>query len=185
MASRRVPRSFAKERPAADRDGRATSGNPRGRTRGRKREIPHDHVLGQMVTIREDGRERQVTAAEAFLLQLTKKGLEGCSASARASLASIEQARALRHDSIDRPKILRVVLVASGHSHIAEKLGIGTSANRTDKRRVRFHLKPWIVQAAVDRMKANQLDLAAQAIVVASTRTPENVEWPDWWTVRA
>ena len=29
-----------------------------------------------MVTIREDGRERRVTAAEAFLLQLTQKGLD-------------------------------------------------------------------------------------------------------------
>lgn len=51
------------------------SGNPHGRPRNRRREIPYDAVLGQMVTIREDGRERRVTAAEAFLLQLTQKAL--------------------------------------------------------------------------------------------------------------
>ena len=37
-----------------------------------------------MVTIREGGVERRVPADEAFLLQLTKRGLEGDSAAARA-----------------------------------------------------------------------------------------------------
>ena len=46
-----------------------------------------------MVTIREGGTARRVTAAEAFLLQLTKRGLEGDDAAARASLAVIEEAR--------------------------------------------------------------------------------------------
>src|SRR5205085_2985099 len=72
------------------------SGNPKGRPRNRHREIPYDTLLGQMVTVREDGKERRVTAAEAFILQLTKKGLEGDSASARASLTAIENARAAR-----------------------------------------------------------------------------------------
>jgi len=34
--------------------------------------ISYEAVLGQMVTIREGGTARRVTAAEAFLLQLTK-----------------------------------------------------------------------------------------------------------------
>ena len=44
---------------------------------------PYDAVLGQMVTIKEDGVERRVTAAEAFLLYMTKRGLEGDVAAAR------------------------------------------------------------------------------------------------------
>ncbi len=75
---------------------RGQSGNPNGRPRGRRREVPYDNVLGQMVTIREEGRERRVTAAEAFLLHLTKRGLEGDSAAARASLAALETARGAR-----------------------------------------------------------------------------------------
>ena len=46
-----------------------------------------------MVTIREGGTERRVTAAEAFLLQLAKRGVEGDSAAARESLALIEEAK--------------------------------------------------------------------------------------------
>jgi hypothetical protein len=46
-----------------------------------------------MVTIREGGVERRVTAAEAFVLQLIKRGLEGDGAASRATLAVIEEAR--------------------------------------------------------------------------------------------
>jgi hypothetical protein len=52
-----------------------------------------------MVTIREDGTTRRVTAAEAFVLQLTKRGLEGDNAAAREYLAMIEQAKAHRSAS--------------------------------------------------------------------------------------
>ena len=69
------------------------SGNPAGRPRGRHRQGPYEAVLGQMVTIREGGAERRVTAAEAFLLQLAKRGIEGDSAASRASLAVLEEAR--------------------------------------------------------------------------------------------
>lgn len=49
-----------------------------------------------MVAIREEGRERRVTAAVAFLLQLTKEGHADDSAAARSSLEAIETARIRR-----------------------------------------------------------------------------------------
>src|SRR6267154_5450598 len=77
--------------PRVTRFTKGRSGNPTGRPRGRHREAPYEAVLGQMVKIREGGAERHVTAAEAFLLQLTKRGLEGDDAAARASLTLIEE----------------------------------------------------------------------------------------------
>src|SRR3546814_8889281 len=81
--------------PAATRFQKGQSGNPSGRPRGSKAP-PYESVLGQIVTIREDGIERRVTAAEAFLLHMTKRGLEGDGPAARAAMAAIEEARAVR-----------------------------------------------------------------------------------------
>ena len=52
--------------PRTTRYKKGQSGNLAGRPRGRRREAPYEAVLGRMVTIREGGVERRVTAAEAF-----------------------------------------------------------------------------------------------------------------------
>jgi hypothetical protein len=41
-------------------------------------------------------------------------------------------------------------------------------------------LEPWIVQGALDRLGNRRLDAKQQATVVAATRTPAKVRWPDW-----
>lgn len=168
--------------PKATRFQKGRSGNPKGRPRNRHRDIPYDRLLGQMVTVREDGRERRVTAAEAFILQLTKKGLEGDSASARASLAAIENARAARlEQGVDAPTV-RIHFRTFGLCCVLEDLGIGVLVHPTDKERVRMMLKPWIIEAALSRFGTRRLSLEEQRMVVASTRTPDKVRWPDWWT---
>jgi len=71
--------------PRTTRFAKGQSGYPAGRPRGRHREAPYETVLGQMVTIREAGVERRVTATEAFLLHLSKRGLQRDGAAARAT----------------------------------------------------------------------------------------------------
>lgn len=160
------------------------SGNPKGRPKNRHHEVPYDGVLGQMVTIREDGRTRRVTAAEAFLLQLTQKGLAGDSAAARSSLEAIEAARGKRLD--DRHEPLRIILTAinSGISTILQPLGIATKKYPADKKRVRWTLNPWIVEAGLSRLGDRRLSEEEQREVWSNTRSPHKVRWPEWWTVR-
>lgn len=166
--------------PQSTRFRKGQSGNPRGRPRGRHRSIPHDHVLGRMVTVREDGRERRITAAEAFLLQLTKKALEGCSASARSSLQVIEQARASRPD-LDEDTVRQIVVQSFGLSFMVHDLGIGVCLNPGSQEHCRLMLNPWIIEMALARMAPDDLTVEEQHIVVASTRTPHKVDWPSWW----
>jgi hypothetical protein len=42
-------------------------------------------------------------------------------------------------------------------------------------------LEPWLVQRALDRLGDRRLNVEQQMTVVAATRTPRKVRWPDWW----
>jgi hypothetical protein len=130
------------------------------------------------VTIRENGTERRVTAAEAFLLHLTKRGLEGDSAAARASLALIEEA-GKRHGT-SRAKIQIVLLELGGMDSALKPLRM---AKKLDPYRetARLVLEPWLVEAALARLP-QPLSPDDQRIIVNATRTPHKVRWPEWWS---
>ncbi len=169
--------------PQATRFQKGRSGNPKGRPRARHRQIPYDSVLGQMVTVRQEGRERRITAAEAFILQLTQKGLAGDSAAARASLLAIEEARAKR-GSPEGSETLRIVITAFGLGSALGDLGIAIKRNRLSKDKVRWELQPWIVEAALDLLGERRLSVDEQREVWVNTRTPQKIQWPQWWVFR-
>lgn len=161
------------------------SGNPRGRPKGRRSAIPYDLLLGQMVVVREGGRERRVTAAEAFLLHVTKRGMEGDGASARATLEAIEKARAVRRPEDSSNLVIVWRSVSPGSVGCAvDALGIAHKLNRHSEQ-ARYLLNPWIVQQALFRLGDRKLSREDQAVIVAATRTPHKVNWPDWWEVLA
>ena len=167
--------------PQSTRFQKGRSGNPRGRPKNRKRGLPYEHVLGQMVTVREDGREKRVTAAEAFLLHLTKKGLEGDSASARSSLAAIEAARSKRVVEDDGLTITRIIITSFGPGVALARLGLGVKKYASDKAKARWELKAWIIEAALARMGTRSLTEAQQREVWNAAHKPETVKWPVWW----
>jgi len=169
--------------PASTRFKKGRSGNPNGRPKGRKKALPYEAVLGQMVTIREDGVERKVTAAEAFLLHMTKRGLEGDGPAARAAMAAIEIARAARRidDDVVRVIIRRIVEPGS----VSTALTALRMATKLDRYRptARMALEPWLVQQALARLGERRLSREEQEEVMAATRTPKKVQWPEWWEV--
>ena len=170
--------------PVSTRFRKGQSGNPRGRPPGRRRdpvqELPYEPVLGQMVTVRENGLEQQMTAAEAFLLQLAKEGLDGDTGAARLAMPAIEQARArhLREGTASR-LVVTVNRRLCDCGMALEALRIARTLDRY-RPAARMRLEPWFVEAALERLGDRRLTLEEQEIVVKATRTPKKVKWPDW-----
>ena len=166
--------------PRKTRFTKGRSGNPAGRRPGRHREAPYQAVLGRMVTIRENGITRRVTAAEAFLLQLAKRGVEGDSAAARASLAVIEAAIPTRLRS-DGP--LHIIWKGVAPGSVTPALEALRMARILDPYRdtAQTCLEPWLVEAALARLP-RPLTTDEQHIVAKATRTPHKVKWPNWWS---
>ena len=170
--------------PRSSQFRKGQSGNPKGRPKGKRNsEIPYDHVLGQMVTVREDGRQRRITAAEAFILQLTQKGLAGDSAAARSSLAAIETARA-KTEHVHGSTVSKIIIVPMQIECVLRTLGIATKKYPMDEKRVRWEINPWAVELALAKLGDRQLTEAEQREIWNCTRMPHKVRWPEWWTVK-
>ena len=172
--------------PTSSRFARGTSGNPKGRPRGRNNRPPYEAVLGQKVLVRESGSERRVTAAEAFLLYLTKRGLEGDGAAARSAATVIEKARSVRESPDQAGNIKFTINIGFvGPGTVNTVLTTLRMATKLDRYRpsARMALEPWLVQAALARLGDRRLTITEQEAVVDATRTPGKVAWPEWWSI--
>ena len=161
------------------------SGNPRGRPKGGSNPLPYEAVLGQLVTIREGGVERRVTAAEAFLLHLTKSGLAGHGPAGRAALAALETARAARRGGAGDETVTVILLSFVSPEDAYPGLRALRMTKTLDAQRpsVRAVIEPWLIEAALARLGDRQLTIEEQAEVWQATRTPRKVCWPAWWTL--
>lgn len=171
--------------PVSTRFKPGRSGNPRGRPKGQGNALPYEAMLGQLVTIREDGIERRVTAAEAFLLHLTKSGLAGNGPAGRAALAALETARAARGGGADDDTVTVILLsfVSPGEAYPALRALRMTKMLDAERPTIRAMIEPWLVEAALARLGDRRLTLEEQAEVWRATRTPRKVCWPTWWAL--
>jgi hypothetical protein len=167
--------------PKATRFTKGQRSNPAGRPRGQRPEAPYEAVLGQMVTIREGGVERRVTAEEAFLLQLAKSGVEDGGVAARTALKLIEENTA--RSSTHRRFITSIVRMIVAPGSVTSALMPLRMARKLDPYRetARMALEPWLVEAALAHLD-RKLSPAEQRTIVKATRTPHKVKWPEWWS---
>lgn len=177
-----VPAQVGHKRPPkGSRFAKGASGNPKGRPRGRHRTAPYEAVLGQMVTIRDGALEKRMSAAEAFMLHLAKRGLEGDGPAGRALMTTIEEVSGQKTVGENRVEAIVHSAVTPGSVNCAlEPLRM---ARKLDPYRpsARMMLEPWIVEVALKRLGDRRLSREEQQIVLAATRTPHKVTWPDWW----
>ena len=115
---------------------------------------------------------------------MTKQGLEGDGAAARASMTAIEEARAARlgWGGQDSEAIITVFVVPGSVNSALQPLRMARKLDRF-RETARMALEPWIVEAALDRLGDRHLNVDQQETVVRATRTPHKVQWPDWWEV--
>jgi hypothetical protein len=178
----RIPAKVGHKRPpAGSRFAKGESGNPKGRPRGRHRTPPYEAVLGQMVTIRDGAVEKRMSAAEAFMLHLAKRGLEGDGPAGRALMTTIEEVSGQKVAAGSMPTTIVLTSVAPGS--VSTALEPLRMARKLDPYRpsARMMLEPWIVEAALARFGDRRLSRVEQQVVLAATRTPHKVNWPVWW----
>jgi Family of unknown function (DUF5681) len=171
-----------KRPPRSTRYPAGVSGNPKGRPKRKDKGLPYARILDRMVTIKDGLGARQVTAEGAFLLYLRKKALDGNEA-AQERLEEI-LAFSREHDTdldsmYDRTFVMSIVSPDNpNHALLLLKMVVKLYPFQPH---AQIKLEPWLVQRALDRLGDRQLNAMEQATVVAATRTPKKVRWPDWW----
>ncbi len=135
-----------------------------------------------MVTIKDGRGARQVTAEEAFLLYLRKKAVDGNEA-AQERLEEIQAFRRKHDPDLDPRDDLTIVgsIVSPDNPNHALRLLKMAEKLYPFQPHAQIKLEPWLVQRALDRLGDRRLNTMERATVVAATRTPRKVRWPDWW----
>ena len=173
-----------KSPPRSTRYRPGVSGNPKGRPKRKGKGLPYAKILDRMVAIKDGLKARQVTAEEAFILYLRKKALDGDEA-AQERLEEIQACRRecdpdLSQDEITA--IVRVIVSPDNPNSVLRLLKMAVKLYRFQPH-AQIKLEPWLVQRALDRLGDRRLDRMQQTTVVAATRTPRKVRWPEWWEV--
>jgi hypothetical protein len=176
--------------PEETRFKKGKSGNPGGRPKKGKLDLPVTGYFDEVGTVRINGKEHQMTRMQHLLHVLQMKAIKG-DASMTARLAGNNlQVRLAQYKhrqrqtdedlGYDFDQDLPPRHMSDPFVQMLRKFRI---ANRRTKTRVL--LEPWVVEAALARFGERRLTLAEQAEVLRSTSKPASVAWPQWWEIRS
>lgn len=172
--------------PVESRFQRGRSGNPKGRPKNARAQIPFEDVLGREVTVREGGEVLRMTAEEAFVRKIRQLAISG----AKSGLPSIVLDFMRAFNALDsgrshgEPKVVFSFVEPGGVLSSLEALKMGQMLNPMDAKKASVKLEPWIVEAALKRRPGHRFTKDEQKTIVAATRTPHKVNWPSWWVIR-
>jgi hypothetical protein len=173
-----------KKPPRSTRYRKGHSGNPRGRPRGRnwRDRAPYQSVLGEKLTVRENGTERQVTAADVIVMKLKKLAFEGNGAGARLLLEMIEEAKRISPNGMGQSLLFTVNFVSAGGVSPALAALRLANVHNSSNEKAKLKLQPSVVQEALERLKDKRFTHEERKVIVEATRTPHKVKWPEYWT---
>ncbi len=172
-------------RGEATRFQKGRSGNPSGRPKARR---PHvsafDIIFDKVLTVTQDGKERELTVDEALHLQTYRDALKGKRIAVRQVLKMIEKReRALAARNPPAADLIRLTKEhdADNANEAMRILGIGDYLDRHSEESSngrRFRLNNWAVQAAISRPGRKRLDEKQVAEIKRVTLEPEKLRWP-------
>lgn len=180
-----LPRGSSSVPPIHTRFVKGQTGNPLGRPKKRIAYLPYEAALGQPVILTDEhGNKRTVTAEEAFLITHVRLGKKGETYSSKKILALSERiAKYAQPDPALNNEYVSVNDFMGSVNDVALPLGMAHKRDRSGLAPC-IVLETWLVQAALDRLEDRVFTAEEQREIWGATRTPNKVNWPDWWTER-
>lgn len=167
--------------PAATRFKPGQSGNPLGRRRVYRWSSAPVHFLDEPLTVKVNGRVREITRLQNLLFKLELIAAKGDEDIRKLLLEFGLKVEAQRYRHNREPDRLYF-----SEDNEINALGFFLrslkEAGILNVRSRKYHLMmPWIVDLALARLEPGALNDEEQVVVVRATSTPEKVRWPDWW----
>ena len=161
------------------------SGNPKGRPRKRRPNVSaFDIVFDRMLTVTQNGVERELTVDEALELQTYQAALKGSRMAIRQVLKMIEKrevALAKRDKPAAKASPVRVEYEANNADEAMRILGIAVMDGSHDRGGYfSRHLKlaTWATQAALSRTGRRRIDAERVDKIKRLTINPDALRWP-------